>query len=53
MPVRLAELMIEAGLPPGVLNVVHGDKDTVEAILRHPTIKAVSFVGSSDIAQSV
>ena len=51
--VRLAELMIEAGLPAGVLNVVHGDKDTVEAILRHPTIKAVSFVGSSDIAQSV
>src|SRR5687768_14955754 len=51
--VRLAELMIEAGLPPGVLNVVHGDKDTVEAILTHPTIKAVSFVGSSDIAQSV
>ena len=53
VPVRLAELMIEAGLPPGVLNVVHGDKDTVEAILKHPTIKAVSFVGSSDIAQSV
>jgi malonate-semialdehyde dehydrogenase (acetylating) / methylmalonate-semialdehyde dehydrogenase len=53
VPVRLAELMIEAGLPPGVLNVVHGDKDIVEAILRHPTIKAVSFVGSSDIAQSV
>ncbi len=53
VPVRLAELMIEAGLPPGVLNVVQGDKDTVEAILRHPTIKAVSFVGSSDIAQSV
>ena len=53
VPVRLAELMIEAGLPPGVLNVVHGDKDIVEAILRHPDIKAVSFVGSSDIAQSV
>jgi malonate-semialdehyde dehydrogenase (acetylating)/methylmalonate-semialdehyde dehydrogenase len=53
VPVRLAELMIEAGLPPGVLNVVHGDKDTVEAILRHPDIRAVSFVGSSDIAQSV
>lgn len=53
VPVRLAELMIEAGLPPGVLNVVHGDKDTVEAILGHPAIKAVSFVGSSDIAQSV
>lgn len=53
VPVRLAELMIEAGLPPGVLNVVHGDKHIVEALLKHPTIKAVSFVGSSDIAQSV
>ncbi|CAN5277998.1 CoA-acylating methylmalonate-semialdehyde dehydrogenase [soil metagenome] len=53
VPVRLAELMIEAGAPAGILNVVHGDKDVVEAILKHPTIKAVSFVGSSDIAQSV
>ena len=53
VPVRLAELMLEAGLPAGVLNVVHGGKDVVEAILKHPTIKAVSFVGSSDIAQSV
>jgi len=53
VPLRLAELMIEAGLPPGVLNVVHGDKAVVDAILENPTIKAVSFVGSSDIAQSV
>ena len=53
VPVRLAELMMEAGLPPGILNVVHGDKDCVEAILDHPDVKAVSFVGSSDIAQSV
>jgi malonate-semialdehyde dehydrogenase (acetylating)/methylmalonate-semialdehyde dehydrogenase len=53
VPVRLAELMLEAGLPEGVLNVVHGDKDVVEAILAHPLIKAVSFVGSSDIAQQV
>ncbi|PZR31794.1 CoA-acylating methylmalonate-semialdehyde dehydrogenase [Caulobacter segnis] len=53
VPVRLAELMMEAGLPAGILNVVHGDKDCVEAILDHPDIKAVSFVGSSDIAQSV
>ncbi|MCA0394428.1 MAG: aldehyde dehydrogenase family protein, partial [Proteobacteria bacterium] len=53
VPVRLAELMIEAGLPPGVLNVVQGDKEVVDAILRHPDIKAVSFVGSSDIAQHV
>jgi malonate-semialdehyde dehydrogenase (acetylating)/methylmalonate-semialdehyde dehydrogenase len=53
VPVRLAELMLEAGLPAGVLNVVHGDKTTVEAILDHPDIRAVSFVGSSDIAQAV
>ena len=53
VPVRLAELMIEAGLPEGVLNVVHGDKEIVDAILRHPDIRAVSFVGSSDIAQYV
>ncbi|MDP3801759.1 MAG: CoA-acylating methylmalonate-semialdehyde dehydrogenase [Phenylobacterium sp.] len=53
VPMRLAELMLEAGLPAGVLNVVHGDKDVVEAILKHPMIKAISFVGSSDIAQSV
>ena len=53
MPVRLAELMMEAGAPAGVLNVVHGDKVAVDAILDHPDIKAVSFVGSSDIANSV
>ncbi|MDB5465164.1 MAG: mmsA1 [Phenylobacterium sp.] len=53
VPVRLAELMMEAGAPKGVLNVVHGDKVAVDAILDHPDIKAVSFVGSSDIAQYV
>src|SRR5690606_5452233 len=53
VPVRLAELMIEAGLPPGVLNVVQGGKEIVDAILRHPAVKAISFVGSSDIAQYV
>lgn len=53
VPVRLAELLIEAGVPEGVLNVVHGDKVVVDAILDHPDIKAVSFVGSSDIAQYV
>src|SRR5690606_25743677 len=53
VPLRLAELLVEAGLPEGVLNVVQGDKDTVEAILAHPDIRAVSFVGSSDIAQAV
>jgi malonate-semialdehyde dehydrogenase (acetylating)/methylmalonate-semialdehyde dehydrogenase len=53
VPVRLAELMREAGLPEGVLQVVHGDKEMVDAILDHPEIKAVSFVGSSDIAHYV
>jgi malonate-semialdehyde dehydrogenase (acetylating)/methylmalonate-semialdehyde dehydrogenase len=53
VPVRLAELMNEAGLPDGILNVVHGDKEMVDAILDHPEIKAISFVGSSDIAQYI
>ncbi|MEO1787992.1 MAG: aldehyde dehydrogenase family protein, partial [Pseudomonadota bacterium] len=53
VPVRLAQLMQEAGLPDGVLNVVHGDKEAVDGILDHPDIKAVSFVGSSDIAHYV
>jgi malonate-semialdehyde dehydrogenase (acetylating)/methylmalonate-semialdehyde dehydrogenase len=53
LPVRLAELMMEAGAPAGVLNVVHGDKVVVDAILHHPLIRAVSFVGSSDIASYV
>ena len=53
VPVRLAELAMEAGLPAGIFNVVHGDKVVVDAILDHADIKAVSFVGSSDIAQYV
>ncbi|WP_287877390.1 CoA-acylating methylmalonate-semialdehyde dehydrogenase [Aquitalea sp.] len=53
VPVRLAELMLEAGAPNGVLNVVHGDKTAVDAILTHPLVHAVSFVGSSDIAHYV
>ncbi|WP_420142084.1 CoA-acylating methylmalonate-semialdehyde dehydrogenase [Sphingomonas sp.] len=53
VPVRLAELMLEAGLPQGVLQVVHGDKEMVDAILDHPGIAGVSFVGSSDIAHHV
>jgi malonate-semialdehyde dehydrogenase (acetylating)/methylmalonate-semialdehyde dehydrogenase len=53
VPVRLAELFMEAGAPAGVLNVVQGDKVAVDAILHHPLIKAVSFVGSSDIAQYI
>ena len=53
LPVRLAELMMEAGLPAGVLNVIHGDKQAVDAILQHPEIGAVSFVGSTPIARYV
>jgi len=53
VPVRLAELFSEAGLPDGILQVVQGDKEMVDAILDHPDIKAVSFVGSSDIAHYV
>ncbi len=44
---------MEAGLPKGIMNVVHGDKEMVDAILDHPDIKAVSFVGSSDVAQYI
>ncbi|WP_235515803.1 aldehyde dehydrogenase family protein, partial [Sphingomonas sp. Leaf10] len=53
VPVRLAELLLEAGAPQGILQVVHGDKTVVDAILDHPAIGAVSFVGSSDIAHYV
>jgi malonate-semialdehyde dehydrogenase (acetylating)/methylmalonate-semialdehyde dehydrogenase len=58
VPVRLGELFMEAGAAAGldvtgVLNVVHGDKVAVDAILHHPTIRAVSFVGSSDIAHYI
>ncbi|HXG78233.1 MAG TPA: CoA-acylating methylmalonate-semialdehyde dehydrogenase [Methyloceanibacter sp.] len=47
------ELFHEAGFPPGVLNIVHGDKEAVDAILDHPDIKAVSFVGSTPVAEHV
>lgn len=50
---RLAELFQEAGLPDGVFNVVHGDKQAVDAILSHPEIKAISFVGSTPIAKYI
>ena len=53
VPLRLAELFIEAGLPAGVLQVVNGDKEAVDAILQHPDVKAVGFVGSTDIAQYI
>src|SRR6195256_5145011 len=53
VPLRLAELMMEAGAPAGVLQVVNGDKETVDAILDDSDIQAVSFVGSSAIAEYV
>jgi len=50
---RLAELFLEAGLPPGVFNVVHGGREAVEALCLHPDIAALSFVGSSPVARRV
>ncbi len=50
---RLAELFTEAGAPKGVLNVINGGKDVVDILLRHPTVKAVSFVGSTPVAEYV
>src|SRR4051794_26973639 len=49
----MAELMSEAGLPPGVFNVVHGDKEAVDALLTHPDVASLSFVGSTPIARYV
>lgn len=51
--ILLAELLQEAGLPDGVFNVVHGDREAVDALLEHPSVKAVSFVGSTPIAEYV
>ncbi|HET7465461.1 MAG TPA: CoA-acylating methylmalonate-semialdehyde dehydrogenase [Candidatus Dormibacteraeota bacterium] len=50
---RLAELLLEAGFPEGVLNVVHGARDAVEALLAHPEVRAISFVGSEPVARHV
>src|SRR6185369_12514741 len=51
--IMMAELLKEAGLPDGVFNVVQGDKDAVDALLEHPDVKAISFVGSTAIAQKI
>lgn len=53
VPVMLAELMLEAGLPEGILQVVHGDKEAVDALLDHPDIGGMGFVGSTPIAQYI
>ena len=50
---RLAELFSEAGLPPGVLNVINGDKEAVDTLLTHPEVAAVSFVGSTGVAEYI
>jgi len=50
---KMAELFKQAGLPDGVFNVVHGDKEAVDSLLNHPDVKAISFVGSTPIAQYI
>jgi malonate-semialdehyde dehydrogenase (acetylating)/methylmalonate-semialdehyde dehydrogenase len=52
-PTRVIELLHDAGLPAGVMNLVHGDKEAVDALLHHPLVKAVSFVGSTPIAKYI
>src|SRR5712692_4519788 len=51
--VKLGELLMEAGLPAGVFNILHGDKECVDALLTHPLVRAVSFVGSTAVARHV
>jgi len=51
--VRLAELMQEAGLPKGILNVIQGEKTAVETLITHPDVKAISFVGSTPVAETI
>ncbi|MGF1528381.1 MAG: CoA-acylating methylmalonate-semialdehyde dehydrogenase [Candidatus Competibacterales bacterium] len=52
-PTRLAELFVEAGFPPGLLQVVHGGKEQVDVLLTHPDVKAISFVGSVGVGQYI
>src|SRR5260370_2106636 len=53
VPMRLAALMIEAGLPPGILNVINGDREAVDTLITDPRVMAVGFVGSSSIAEYI
>ena len=53
VPMRIAELFLEAGLPAGILNVVNGDKEAVDTLLTDDRVKAIGFVGSSEIAQYI
>ncbi len=50
---KMGELLTDAGLPPGVFNIVHGDKVAVDALLTHPQVKAISFVGSTNVAKYI
>ncbi|HEO71774.1 MAG TPA: CoA-acylating methylmalonate-semialdehyde dehydrogenase, partial [Candidatus Hydrogenedentes bacterium] len=50
---RMIELLVEAGLPEGVINLVHGAREASEALLRHPDVRAISFVGSTSVAESI
>ncbi len=52
-PLRMAELLTEAGLPKGVFNVIHGGSETVDALLTHPDVAAISFVGSTKVAKHI
>jgi malonate-semialdehyde dehydrogenase (acetylating)/methylmalonate-semialdehyde dehydrogenase len=52
-PTRVIEMLHESGLPAGVMNLVHGDKTAVDALLHHPLVKAVSFVGSTPVARYI
>src|SRR3954469_11857112 len=53
VPMRIAELFLKAGLPPGIFNVVNGDKEAVDALLTDPRVQAIGFVGSSAIAEYI
>jgi malonate-semialdehyde dehydrogenase (acetylating) / methylmalonate-semialdehyde dehydrogenase len=51
--IRMAELLMDSGLPEGVFNLVHGDREAVDALLNHPLVRAISFVGSTEVARHV
>src|SRR5207302_5342016 len=51
--VRMGELLLDAGLPEGVFGLVHGDRECVDALLAHPLVRSVSFVGSTAVARHV
>src|SRR6476619_194412 len=53
VPMRIAELFLEAGLPPGIFNVINGDKEAVDTLLTDPRVQAIGFVGSSSIAEYI